>query len=1011
MNIRLLCAVAHLRVLAVVLSGFLAVTSLVAQQTGSAKETVDLDEFVVTGSHIPTTETAYDARSTPIDITTRSDMEELGFGTVEELLQRKPYVGVSVPRQNNQTGFTPAAMSINLHGLGSSATLTLLNGRRLTPYPRGNSGTEAFVDIGSFPTASIEQIEVLLDGASATYGADAIAGVVNIKTRRNFDGAEMTVRYGNSTANDDAGELIVNGIYGVSTDTMNITVGLNYYKRNDMGHADREYSAVPPFLSSNSSPLNFQITRAAALEALGEGGEAVLPDGDQFFTSTWDTKEQNNGALPASEYQYAGGRRARFNFNLTAQSLQALERKGGFASFEKTLFGTDNVTTYGDLFYQRADNVNELAPSATGNFGNPGGVSLVIPSRTQNPILQIRNTADDSLQIVAAGTDIPDGWVPFGTTQMINGKAERIAVDKQAFNPFNPFNQDFSGGTRARLFEFGNRVYRTTNQAFNAVWGIKGDRQIGSWSWDLAGFYSQLQAVSRDSLVSITKFNRVVNANDPWFDPASDVYVGTTVPYNPFGYFANPIESNSVVAPLALVELKNRRESELYGADFTVTNSELFSLPGGYAGFAIGLETRRETMLQSPDEAGTSGDVIGSSTDNVTNAVRNINSIFAELNMPIFSPDNDIPGAHSLNLNLAGRYEDFATQDDSIFVPKVAVKWQPFDDSFVLRGSWGQGYRQPSMFELYASGLTFSLAAVNDPRNHVNEPEQDVTVASSPALKAEESDTLTLGFVWTPNFLKTETSALTFGLDWWDITRNGNVTVDHQDVVDRDFKGLPLLPGESVLRDASTNIILVNGVFRNLGNEKSTGIDIQLSYFFVTENSGRFDFGFNASYLDSYRIQQFPGAPFFEYKGEMFDISFDNDSGNPSPGAGDDAYLEWRGVGFARWSKGAMNLALQANYLDGFRDFKSEWDPGAPNDPAGFRQVSSTLTWDLNFTYNFFEGNESWIGNTSVQLGVQNLLDQDPPRVESWDNNSTGYPGFIYSPMGRFVFLSVTKKL
>jgi len=1012
MNKRLLRAVTPARVLTVVLTGLLAASPMLAQETGTAGETVELEEFTVTGSHIPTTETSYDARSTPIDITTRSDMIELGFGTAEELLQSKPYVGVSVPRQNNQTGFTPAAMSINLRGLGSSATLTLLNGRRLTPYPRGQEGTEAFVDIGSFPTAAIEQVEVLLDGASANYGADAIAGVVNIKTRKKFNGAEMTVRYGNSTASDDAGELIINGIYGASTEDTNITVGINYYKRNDMGHADREYSAVPPFLSSNSSPLNFQITRAAALEALGEGGDSVIPEGeDQFFTSTWDNKSNNTGGLPASDYQYSNGRSASFNFNLTAQSLQSLERKGGFASFEKTLFGTDNITTYGDIFYQRSDNVNELAPSATGNFGNPGGVSLVIPARTASPILQIRSLADDSLQIVEPGSAIPDGWVPFGTTQAINGNAERASVDKSAYNPFNPFNEDFSGGSRARLFEFGNRVYRTTNQAFNAVWGVKGDRSIGSWNWDLAFYYSQLQAVSRDSLVSISKFNRVANANDPWFDPSSDVYVGTTVPYNPFGYFANPIPSNSVVAPLGLVELKNRRESELFGGDLTFTNGELFSLPGGYAGIAIGIDARRETMLQSPDEAGTSGDVIGSSTDNTTNADRDIRAGFIELNLPIFGADNDTPGAHSLSLNLAGRYEDFTTQDDSIFVPKVSIKWQPFDDSFVLRGSWGEGYRQPSMYELYAAGLTFSLTAINDPLNEVNEPEQDITTASSAQLRAEESETTTIGFVWTPNFLKKDTSQLTFGIDWWDITRSGNVTDDHQDVVDRDFRGETLLPGESVLRDASTNIILVNGVFRNLGNEEANGLDIQLSYFFVTENAGRWDFGLNASKLNSYKIQQFPNAPFFEYVGEMEDISFDNDTGDPSPGAGDDGYLEWRGVGFIRWSKDAMNLAIQANYLDGFRDFKSEWDPDAPNDPAGFQQVDSTLTWNINFTYRLFQDTESWWGDTMVQVGIQNLFDQDPPRVESWDNNSTGYPGFIYSPMGRFMFLSLTKKL
>ena len=117
---------------------------------------------------------------------------------------------------------------------------------------------------------------MLRDGASAIYGSDAIAGVVNIKTRRDFNGAEISARYGNSTASDDAMELMASAVYGLSTADTKITVGLNYFKQNDMRHSDREYSAVPPFLSSNASPVNFQISRAAALEALGEGGRQGL---------------------------------------------------------------------------------------------------------------------------------------------------------------------------------------------------------------------------------------------------------------------------------------------------------------------------------------------------------------------------------------------------------------------------------------------------------------------------------------------------------------------------------------------------------------------------------------------------------------------------------------------------------------------------------------------------------------------------------------------------------------
>jgi hypothetical protein len=805
---------------------------------------------------------------------------------------------------------------------------------------------------------------------------------------------------------------MASAVYGLSTADTKITVGLNYFKQNDMRHSDREYSAVPPFLSSNASPVNFQISRAAALEALGEGGESQIPeDSDLFFTSTWTNRESNTGNMPASDYDFASGRPSTYNFNLQAQSTPSLERKGGYASFEKKLFGTENWTTYGDLIFQENFAQNELAPSATGNFSNPGGIPLVIPARTPNAILQIQNLETEAVEQIAAGAAIPDGYVPFYTTQNVNGNAERITTDAAAFNPFNPFNEDFSGGTRARLAEFGNRIYRVTNTAMNFVWGVRGDNIIGNWNADVNGYYSSVKQNTRDTLVSISQFNRLVNANDSFYDPTSSDYLGTTVPYNPFGYFANPIPNNSLVAPAGTVDLHNNRESELYGLNVTVSNGQLFDLPGGSAGLALGYELREETMLQSPDVAGSTGDVIGSSTDNTTNASRKISAFFAELNMPILSAENDVAGFHSLNVNLSARYEEFWTQNDSAAVPKIALKWQPFDDSFVIRGSWGQGYRQPSMYELFASGQTFSLTPINDPVKQINEPEQDVSTSSSPLLRAEDSDNYSIGFVWTPNFASTDTSGLSFGVDYWSVKRNGNVTVDHQDVVDRDFKGETLLPGESVERDAQGNIVLVNGVFRNLGNENAEGFDIQASYFWVTDNAGRWDIGLNASYLQKYEIQQFPAAPFFDYVGEMTDISFDNQTGDPSPGSGDGAYLPWRGVGFLRWAMGSMNASLQANYMDGFRDFKSEWDPSNPNDPDGFSQVDSLLTFDLAFSYTFFENSESWWGNTRVTLNLQNILDTEPPRVVSWDNNSTGYAGFMVSPKGRFLSLQVTKKL
>lgn len=969
----------------------LALLTTWGQSQEESDEFFELEPFRVVGSHLLVTEMADRSNITPVAVVLASDFDAKGFSTTSEALQSLSVNnGGSVPISNNATGFTPSASSVSLRGLGPEATLVLINGRRVAPFPVGTDGTTAFVDLNSFPLAAIDRIEVLKDGASALYGADAVAGVVNIVTKRDFQGTELTVKYGN-TSKADAGDLTVNIVSGKSDEDGSVTVGANYYKRNAIFNRDRSYSEVPPFLSSNASPLNFQITREAALQALGLDSDAAIPgldDGvepedreDLFFASTYDNRENNDGNLPATDYQYTDGRSSSYNYNETSGSYPEYERKGGFLSWDKRIKGTEHVFLYGDLFYQNTYSVNELAPSATGNFGNPGGVSLVIPANSTTPIL----TPDE----VEAG--------------------QRTAAEG-AYNPFNPFNQDFSGGTRARLAEFGNRIYRDTNDALNATLGLKSDVLFGNWNLDASLSYSSIKNTTRNTLVSISKFNRLNNAADPIFDPESDEYIGTTIPYNPFGYYRNEIENNQLIASYAKVDLKDTNESSLYGSQLVLSNSDLFRINENPVGVAFGHEYRWETLVQSPDSAASTGDVIGSSTANITDAEREIGSLYFEMNLPFVLPENDASWAHSFTANIAGRYEDFVTQQDSIFVPKASFRYLPFDDSFAIRATWGEGYRQPSMYELYAQGLTYTLTAVTNPLSDVNEPEQDATIASNPDLRAEESTNTSFGLIWTPNFLSTATSATSFNLDFWSIERNGNVTVDHQDVVNRYFANETLLPGEGVQLDASDQIVLVNGIFRNLGNEDATGFDIGASYF-VANDMGRWDFSVNASYLDSYEVQQFPSAPFFEYAGWTEDVLFDNATGEPSPGAGDDAYLKWKGELAATWTKGNTTVNLVGNYKDGFRDFSFDWDPSAPSDPTGFNQVEATMIWDITASHDFWKGQETWFGDTKVTVGIRNLFNEAPPYVSSWGNNSTGYAGFLYSAEGQFTFVSINKKL
>src|SRR3954469_25318014 len=181
------------------------VTSTGGTETKKDEPTVQLEGFVVTGSYIPSTETAIEAGSSPLVRIDRQVIEQSGFTNTAELLPQITLSNAnSAPISNNATGFTPGASCVSLRGLGPEAALILINGRRVAPDPVGAGGATAFVDLNSIPLSAIENIEVLKDGASALYGADAVAGVINLTLRRSLDGAESHLEYGNTVHQDSA---------------------------------------------------------------------------------------------------------------------------------------------------------------------------------------------------------------------------------------------------------------------------------------------------------------------------------------------------------------------------------------------------------------------------------------------------------------------------------------------------------------------------------------------------------------------------------------------------------------------------------------------------------------------------------------------------------------------------------------------------------------------------------------------------------------------------------------
>jgi len=952
-----------------------------AQQTASDTP-VKLEKYVVTGSNIPTTETAGEAQTFPVTVIDRKAIDSSGVFNTTELLQKMTLAnGGSVPLTNNATGFTPGGTSTSLRGLGPEATLVLINGRRVAPYPIGQGGSTAFVDLNTIPLAAIERIEVLKDGASATYGADAVAGVVNIILRKHYDGATATVSYGNTT-NKDSSDFNANIVYGVTSDTGSLTFGANWSQRQPIFNRDRSYSAVPPFLSSNASPANLQVSRAAIEQALGLAPGSPLTvynnsrvastttTGSTFFVTTGPTingsslaplagnqNANNNGLLPASAYTIGSARLSRFNFNELSGSYPEIERRGMFTAWERDL--AKNVKFFGDAMYQDVTQFDELAPYATGNFASPGQISIVIPARTANPILLAGQTTRDA---------------PAG-----------------AYNPFNPFNQDISGSSRIRLAEFGNRVYESHNVAFGFTGGLTVNNIADKFTMNAVARYSTIENQQNNRLINTSRMLRALNAADPIFDPTSSVYIGTTSPYNPFGYYKNTIPANKLPVAYATQYTRDQNSSRLFDSGVNLTTGELMNLPGGDVGFAIGVDFRREAIDQQPDSSQQAGEILAATPESPISRQRKVVSYYTEFEIPIFSEKHSMDFAKKLSLNLAGRYEDFVTSQQTIFVPKVGIKWMPVDENLVIRASWGKGFLQPSLYQLFAPPVN-ALTPIRDSVSGVFESEQPVTTKGNKLLQPEKSTSYNLGAVWTP---KGKLDGFTISMDVWQIERNGTANVNYQDTLDRAIAGKPLIPGESIVRDIAGNLLQVNSVFRNLGSTKVKGVDLATSYVWKTATIGRFDAGVNISYINSYKTAGNPGDPLVELAGEAV------------PGSNaDDAYLKWKGQAWTGWNFKGINARLTGTYYDSFNDLDLNSDP---------YKVKATIFYDFQASYTFFPSKSTadrrWWADTQLTIGVNNFLDTNPPQAFGDSGNSNGYPGFLYSDEGRFVYVKLEKKL
>src|SRR5467141_7980 len=871
-----------------------------------APAAAEAERVTVTGSNIPTAE---EVGPNPVDIYNRDNINKSGELTTEQFLLSLPIANANIiPISNNENGSntTVGAATIALRGFDARATLILLDGRRVAVYPTGNNPglvNVMFVDLNSIPQAAIESIEILKDGASTTYGADAVAGVVNLKMRHNYDGAESRVQYGN-TLDKDSGEFISSAIFGVGKGDTNITGVLNYYHRNSIANRDRGFSANPPFLSSNNSPYNLQLSSDVAGAA---GGLNLNPGGTEFASAP----DFTNGLSPASAYLYnanarvrsASGQRPGFNFNQFSLSFPESERYGVWLSGDHKIFG-DQMVVYANAFYQNVKTHNELAPPATGSFQTKGQTILAIPPNSP----------------IAPGSEPPNTPTHAET-----------GVPADAFNPFNPFQQIISGGTRARLADFGNRLFDNEPNAWLSTIGLKGDKLFdGSWGYDAAFRYSQLKNTVTGTQVSASRFNRILNQADPTFQPVGAL-AGKPA-FNPFGDFRAPIPSNEATVEFARVHPKDEDTSKLATLDATMYTTALFNLPAGGVGLAFGGQFRRESTKENPDMLNVEGDIVGNSPVPTAVGGRKSYAFFAETRIPIFSPANAIPGFHSLEFTAAGRFEEFFNNNTNVLVPKVGLRWQPFDEELTLRATWGEGFREPSLEELFGSPLS-TLEPSHDPKNGgVFEPETNTLISSNPGLQPEDSRSFSGGFVYTPKYVP----GLNLSVDFWDIERTGVVTAPLDDqVLQRELTGT-LLPGEAVERDIGGNITRILIRNQNIGNQEARGFDFGLQYQRPTP-WGTFTSLTQVTYLDEFIFQGFIFREFGPDNGNLAGRTTD-------PGTSNEGWYKWKGTSSLEWQWKGFDLFTIVRYIDGFNEF-------TPNIHQHW--VHQTFFFDAQLSYDF----------------------------------------------------------
>lgn len=995
-------------------TSLMAATAAMAQDAPPPPSVPDEDVIVVTGSQI---QGAQINDVLPVTVLTEELIEAIGAASGEDLFRAIPQVGTaSFNEQNDNTSNNARGdvASVNLRDLGTGNTLLLINGRRMALNP--GFQTELLVpvvsaDANEIAPGSVRRLEVLRDGASAIYGADAVAGVVNTILRSNLTGGFIEGEYRKSTG-VDLYSTQINGGYGLdfAGGRGNISLFGGYFHENGLPASARLYAG-----ESDRRPL---------VEGTDFEGDASFNNRNTFGPFGQFDIQAPSSRTPIGDDDFY---------------LQPDTFPGCRLDFGNGICARNGTTPTTDVRYNT-------------NFGS----TLISSKNRYNATALINYEISDAVEAYFEGTYYRSKSRR-NTTASTNLGAQPFRISRNAYyNPFGPTMRDgqpnpfrlpgttiAAGGAdvdleRLRTVDVGNREVTVEKDVYRIVGGLRG--KFGDWEFDSALLYSQANSIDLESnRVSRTLFQQAVNLTTP------DAY-------NPFngGCLDDPGLGDCTPNPESVIDtfrisVFRKGETTLALADFKVSNNGLFTLPGGDVGVAAGVEFRRETFIDDRDPRldGTitftdaiSGefdvsDVAGTSPSPDTSGNREVYSAFAEAFIPLVGEDMEIPLVKEFTVQLAGRAEHFSDVNETAVVPRIAAAWTVVD-GLMLRGAWSRGFRAPNLVQVNDEGTTrvntrddFVICQAafekGGPGLDVCPGESTVSFRSgTDQLNPEKSRAINLGVVLEPNFVP----GLTLTADYWNIEQTGIIGVfddgnaialdllrrlngsTNPNVIraDPDADQIALFTGTSLV--PTGDIIRVLDPYLNLDSRKSKGWDFGLFYDVPEFGLGDFRLRFNAARLVSFVQNAGPDAQ------ELLDAIAEGKLPSEIQIEGLGQLLEregrpkWRFSSSILWSKGDWDASLFGQYVG------EVYDPGVirddllddTNDPTiNFYRVSDLFTVNATVTYTFDKGP---LDGTRIRLGVNNIFDKDPPLADQ----TYGFFSDLHSPRGRVVRIELRKK-